>query len=140
MGVTIAKSTMSNTPNAIDIFKGASKDVDIEIIKDSFDVDNNPVRTPFDLTGCTLIFTVRTTARSPVVVLYKISTDSAQIEISTTPLDGLAIIYILSSDTEKLEPGMYTFDVWVLEPSGKRYPVVLPSAFKVIDAVTHFNV
>ncbi len=139
MGINILQSTMSPNANTILVYKGASKDVDLKIVKDIKDPNGNPFEVPFDLTGCSLFFTVRKTLQDPKYIIYKTTNDSSQIAVSNDPTTGDAIVFIGFIDTELLEPGLYYFDVWVQEPSGKRYPVVEPSEFMVLSASTHFN-
>lgn len=139
MGISLSKSTISPTPNAIEVYKGASKDVALAITRTVDDVNGKAEDIPFDLTGCTLTFSLRTNAASPELILSKVSTDPTQIAIDADLLKGLATIFIDFTDTKDMEPGSYQFDVWVDEPSGKRYPVVEPAEFKIKPAITRFG-
>ncbi len=72
------------------------------------------------------------------MILTKTSTDIEEISFAADPRTGEATIFINYEETLNLEPDTYYFDVWVIEQSGRRYPVVEPSEFKVTTGVTHF--
>ena len=136
MGISLVSSTMSPAPNLVELYKGQDKDIELILTETAFDVDKNPIDVPFDLTGCTLYFQVRSSGESTIIVIGKKSTDITQILIETPPVCGKAIIHISHADTEYLEPGKYLFDVWVKRVDGKRYPVVELSEFVIKLPIT----
>lgn len=136
MGLSIQNSNMSESPNLIEVYKGASKEIELEIKKPDEDVDGNSIESDFDLTGCTLYFSVRKSLNDPRSLIGKTSDDSDQIEILEPLVEGGAIIYLDYTDTNLMEPGKYFFDVWVKKPDGKRFPVIEPSEFVILPAVT----
>ncbi len=136
MGISIPQSTMSKSANALEVYRGQSRDVELITTAPVVDVDGNPKAVPFDLTGCILYFTVKLTGNSSKTLISKNSTDSSQILIETPAKLGKAIIYLLPADTKYLEPDKYQFDVWVRQPTGEVYPVVEVSEFVVLQPIT----
>jgi hypothetical protein len=88
-----------------------------------------------NLTGATVIFTVKEKATDTAVVFRKISTDATQVLI-TNARAGLVSIFIEAADTKYRNPQEYVFDIWVVEPSGRPYSVIPPSPFVVQPGVT----
>lgn len=84
---------------------------------------NNDDEIPFDLTGCTIYFSMRREEWEDEPLIVKISTDSSQILILDAK-SGLARIFLVPDDTHRLDPGFYVFDVWVVRASGERVPVL----------------
>lgn len=139
MGISIVKSNMSQSPNLIEVYRGASKEIELDIKKPGTDVDGNPIDEPFDLTGCTVYFSVRKEVTSPKVLIVKSSVLDTEITLSLPLTDGKATIILDYLDTKLMEPGKYVFDVWVKKSDGKRFPVVEPSEFVILPAVTFFE-
>lgn len=136
MGLSLPQSTMSKSPNALEVYRGQSKDIEVVITTPSTDVDNNPITIAYDLTGCTLYFTVKIRSSTTKSLISKVSTDPSQIEIETPVKLGKAIIHLLPADTKYLEPDAYQFDVWVKTPSNSVYPVVAVSEFVLLQPIT----
>lgn len=139
MGISILQSTMSRSPNAIEIYKGASKDIELDIKQPGEDVDGNPLDDAFDLTDCTVYFCVRKELDHPKALITKTSVLNSEIDLILPLIAGKAIIFISYNDTKLMTPGVYYFDVWVKKPDGKRFPVVEPSEFIILPAVTYID-
>lgn len=128
---TLIEGTMSSIlapSNSLSVIQGSSKTLELT-------VTNSDDNTPVDLTGATIYFTMKDVITDPQAVLQKISTDTAQIEI-TTPRDGKAQIKFLPADTKTKDPGTYTFDVWAVLASGKRIVPIPPTTLKIERSVT----
>lgn len=136
MGISIPQSTMSRSPNALEVYRGQSLDVELIASQPTVDVDNNPTTKPFDLTGCTIYFTVKLNGSNVRALITKTSADSTQIQIETPPTLGKAIIFLAPADTKNLEPDTYQFDVWVRIPNGEVFPIVEVSEFVVLQPIT----
>lgn len=138
MSVSTVSSNLSKSSNAIDLYKGESKDINLTVEQLASEAESNEcvqVYSAVDLTGATLYFTVRKTASSATALIGKDSTNIIDIEILSPATGGKAIIHITSGDTANLEAGSYVFDVWVEFSSGKRSPVIEVSEFIVREAV-----
>jgi len=74
--------------------------------------------------------------------IYKVSTDTDEIEIVTPQTDegntGKAYIYLKPADTIALEPGDYWYDVWVKNAAGDWSPVVKKARFTIEWSITVF--
>ena len=136
MGISIDKSSLTSSPNIIELYKGQSKDIPMLVTKPALDTEGNLIDIPFNLDGCTLFFSVRLDEDSPDILISKVSTDPEQIQILTPFEDGKSVIFISYQDTLYMEPGRYRFDVWVELPNDKRFPVVEPSDFVVKKSIT----
>lgn len=112
--------------NAIVITRGSSKTLELTVTDEKGKLA--------DLTGARVYFTVKVGPLDERPLFQKVSTDTAQAEI-TLPREGKARIYIVPADTQYLDPHEYVFDVWVVYPSGKRYQVVKSSVFEVQPGV-----
>ena len=93
--------------------------------------------TPLDLTSATLYMTVKRFMDDKSILIAKVSTNPLQISI-TRPKHGEAEIYLVSSDTRALAPTDYVYDIWVVLPGDKRYPVILPGQLTVEASITTF--
>lgn len=113
--------------NAIQIIRGASRTVELAVTDDT--------GAPVDLTGAKVYLSVKSSPTDARPLIQKVSTDSTQVEI-TTPREGKAKIYFVPADTQNLDPHEYTFDVWAVLASGKRYPIIEPSIFAVQPGVS----
>lgn len=114
--------------NAITITRGSSKTYEVVVTDD----DNGK---PVDLTSARVLFTVKADIEQPETVITKDSQKSGEAAI-TLPREGKARIFLDPDDTMDLAAGEYVFDVWVILANGKRYPVLVPSAFIVQLGVT----
>jgi len=115
--------------NQINIYQGESATITLKV-KDN-------TGKAVDITGASVIMTVKTDINT-VIPLFQKSTDNiAQIAI-TAPREGKAEIYLSSSDTATLNAIQYVYDIWVILATGKKHPVIKPSVFKVEQSVTKF--
>lgn len=114
--------------NAITIIRGSSKTVELTVTD-----DNNAA---VDLSDGKIYLSVKVSPSDERPLIQKVSTDITQIEIHL-PRQGKAKIYFVPADTQNLDPHEYTFDVWAILASGKRYPVIEPSVFAVQPGVSH---
>lgn len=113
--------------NWVEIIRGSSKDLELVIEDDEGE--------PVDLTGGQIYFTVKKHIDEVVPLIQKSSSDAAQIEF-TDPKGGTSRIHLFPGDTYQLELREYTFDIWFINASGKRFVVVPPSTFEVVAGVT----
>jgi hypothetical protein len=113
--------------NAITIYRGSSKTYLLTVTDEDGEIQN--------LTGASIYFTVKCDVKDSLAKIQKSSAQATEIEIHA-PTEGKAKIYLGPTDTQNMDPGKYVFDVWVQLASGKRYPVIKPSTFKVEHAVT----
>lgn len=114
--------------NAVPVIRGTSKTLKLTLV----DLANKPV----NLTGATVHFTVKKEILDRVPIIKKSSQVLTEIEIQSPPEDGVARIFLDPADTQDLEPNLYTFDVWVILSSGKRYQVVKTSVLELHPGVT----
>lgn len=122
-------TSMLGPENQIEIYRGASKTYILEVL----DADNVAV----DLTSARIVLTVKCDLNDPGPLIQKDSDVGGGVEIDITkPLEGIAEIKFVPSDTQTMDVGEYTFDVWVVLASGTRGPVLLPSPFRVLAGVT----
>jgi len=136
MAISASSSNITKSSNSIEIYQGESRDISLEVLQESKDINGVTIETPVDLTGCVFYFSVRTTAKSPALLISKTSSNMLEIELLTPLTGGKALIHITSDDTKHLDPGEYVFDVWTTLSSGKSVPVVAISSFIVRIAVT----
>jgi len=121
-------SSILGSENQIEIVRGSSKTYELEVL----DEDDAPV----DITGARVVLTVKCSVSDPTPLVQKDSDGGAsQVEL-TAPREGKAEIKFSPSDTQTMDPGKYTFDVWVVLTSGFRSPVIMPSSFIVQAGVT----
>lgn len=113
--------------NAFPMRRGQAKTLGLTV------VDGNGK--PYNLTGATVILTVKESAESQNVLIRKTSENAAQ-AIITAPREGLAQIYMSPSDTRNLAVKQYVFDVWVVTADGKPYPVVEESVLDLKPSIT----
>ena len=95
--------------------------------------------TPVDLTGATLIFTVKKCEGDIFPVIQKKSSDPLEIEVVDAPA-GKALIIINPIDTAHLDIQPYVFDIWVILADGRRCVVIPSSPFSLRHAVTMLTV
>lgn len=136
MSVSQLSSNITKSSSSIELYQGESKDLNLEIVQSLEQPDGNEIEVPVDLTGAKICFTVRKKIGDPEVKIHKDSTNALDVEILTPEENGLAIIHILTGDTNLLDPGSYVFDVWVILSSGKKVPVIEPSEFLIKEPVT----
>lgn len=90
---------------------------------------NDEDRAPVDLTGCKLWFTVkqRTSDTDANALIMKKNTAAGggdtQIKVLTPPEDGKAEVYLVPTDTDLINPGVYVYDVQVTLANGKTYTI-----------------
>ncbi len=122
--VTILASTQA--PKISNYIRGDSRALSITVLQ----ADG---KTPFDLTGCELFFTVNPLTNPG-------NTDSgAVIQLSTTtfgnPLLGQATIIIPNSVTQNIPPATYYYDIQLLDASG-NITSLAQNQFVVIADIT----
>lgn len=88
------------------------------------------------LTGATIYFSVKKDTRDRSPLIQKTTAQSSEIAIIAAR-EGLAEIYLLPADTNRLDVGRYLYDIWVVMPDGKRHCAVPPSVFEVLSSVTN---
>ena len=135
MALSLAVSNLNKSPNAIELYKGQSKDLEIAIVSETVESGVSSTQAQ-NLTGATVYFTVRSRPGEPSAMITKSSADPSQISIPSPATAGKAILYIEPSDTAHLNAGMYVFDVWVVLNTGKTYPVIEVSELKILEPVT----
>lgn len=126
----MASKTTQLGADTIEIYKGESKTLLLTVL------DEN--RDPQDLTGATLTMTVRKRITDTATVITKVSTTVTEIEIQAPATGGLAKIFLTPADTSSLAPGDYVYDIWTELASGRKSPVIKPSQFVILLAVTTF--
>lgn len=136
MALSSSSSNITKSSSSIELYQGESKDLELEIVKEVDDVDGNAQEEPVDLTSAKVCLTVRKTVEDQVIQIAKDSTNVLDIEILSPATDGMVMIYLVSDDTQNMEPGKYVFDIWVVLSSGKKLPVIEVSEFIVKAAVT----
>jgi hypothetical protein len=133
VGLNWVQMTMTEVPTtdpALSMYVGENKIHSLSVL----DGDGNPQ----DLTGCKLYFTVREKEceTEPEVLIYKDSTDPADIEILIPATDGLADIKIDPLDTTGMVPGNYRYDVWLELATGAKHLISGPGTFTLKQPVT----
>lgn len=137
MALTKVASTLTKSSNAIEIYKGQSKDLQVTILESGLLPRTGlPGDVPVDLTGADIYFSVRHRPGDPTLLISKNSEDDTQITIETPAICGICTIHLDPTDTYKLEADHYVFDVWAVLSSGKTYPVIEVSEFIVKEPVT----
>lgn len=118
--------------NSLTVYRGASKTLEITV--------KTSAGTAVKLQNVRILFSVKREPGVKPALIQKTSDSALEIEI-TKPNEGKARIYLEASDTVQLDPGTYTFDVWVFFTlTGKRYMVVKPATFEVLPGVTYVPV
>jgi len=120
---------LTASSSALQLVRGASKTLELTVLDEAGDA--------FDLSGCTLWFTVKKAAADQQPVVQKKSDDVAEIQI-VDAREGRADIYLLPADTFSLPAREYVFDVWVVS-GADRYIVVGPAALELQDSVTRIH-
>lgn len=136
MSISQVSSNITKSSNSIEVFKGESKDLELEVTQIGEDIDGNDEEQPVDLTGSTVYFTVREQASSPEALISKNSTNALDIEIVDPATGGFALIHLSPDDTKMLNADQFVFDIWLVLSSGKQVPVVEVSEFIVKEPVT----
>ena len=91
--------------DVMEIFRGDDETFEMNFV----DEDGNAV----DITNFDINFSMKKPGNDTVLI-EKSSDYSTQIE-KTTPLSGIALLKLLSSDTSDLDPGSYEYDVQYIE-------------------------
>lgn len=124
----MAVTSLAGPENLIEIVRGTTKTFELEVE----DAEGEHV----DLTGATVIATVKCEIQDEHAVIQKSSDEgAAEVEI-TEPKNGKAKIKFVPSDTQTRDTGEYVFDVWVILSSGARFVVVGPAPFVIKPGVT----
>ena len=125
--------------NAIEVLQGESKTLRLTVTQPDPSGETSSI--PLILENSTIYFTVKVHASDREHIFQKTSAQVTEIDI-TNPRAGVAEIYITPGDTISVDPDTnYVYDVWVLfTATGKRYPVVKPSIFRVVSGVTKLSI
>jgi len=89
---------------------------------------------PVDLTGGSLVFSVKSEMSDERPVLYKNSASSADLVIAAGR-GGLGTLLIRPNDTKRLPIKEYWYDLWVTLASGAQTPVIGPSVLDLRGAI-----
>lgn len=116
------------TASDISIVKGENKTLELTVR----DKDNNIV----DITGHTLIFTVKLNTKETANLFQKTSGNPAEIDL-VDPTNGRADIFIDPIDTSSssILPGEYVYDIWTITPSSDEFAIIKTSEFKITERV-----
>ncbi len=136
MSVIQTSSNLTKSSNSIEVFKGESKDLELEVTQIVENAEGNDEEQPVNLTGAVVHFTVRELASTPEVLISKDSTSALDIEILVPETNGVALVHLSPDDTKNLSAQQYVFDIWVVLSSGSQVPVVEVSEFIVREPVT----
>lgn len=95
-----------------------------------------------DLTGSTLYFRVKKLIADATYVIDKDSDTAGEIDFllpqSGNDNKGRADVKLVHNDTKSLDPGVYTYDVWIELVSGELHPVVKPANFIIERGISEF--
>lgn len=96
----------------------------------------NHIGARVDLTGATAHFSVRTDLKAAPIV-HKISPAGG---IALAPQSGATLgqftATLAPADTAALVPGDYVYDVWIVDATGARFPIVAASRLAIQAEVT----
>jgi hypothetical protein len=120
-------STMLTAENSLFIVRGASKTLQMTIL--------NEDGTPVNLTDCRILLTVKAKITDGLPLIQKDTSQVDQIEI-TNARYGIAQVYFVPADTASLDTIEYIYDVWLILPTLRRFPVIPPAPFVVNPSVT----
>jgi hypothetical protein len=135
MSISQVSSNITKSSNSIEVFKGESLDLELEVTTIVTAADSTESEEPVDLTGSTVFFCMRRRASDPDTLITKDSGSALEIEILTPADNGVALIHLVPDDTKNLPADEYVFDVWIILSSGKQVPVVEVSEFKIKEPV-----
>lgn len=127
-------SGLAKTANAIYMYKGESRAIEISVTKEIIE-DGVQTEVPVDMDDAGLVFTVRRAIGDVSVILEKRSGNSGEIEPATPTNLGKSVLYLVPDDTRLLDAGNYVFDIWVEMDDGSRYPVVEVAEFRLLEPV-----
>lgn len=118
--------------NSVQVTRGANKTLMLTVQKDDGSY--------FDLTGSSLIFSVKKRVEDDRPLITKKSSVESEILIEK-PREGKAKIFILPNDTVDLALAEYVYDVWLItsEDPVRRLVVVPTCTFEVVAGVTRFR-
>jgi hypothetical protein len=108
------------------MYRGDHKTFELSV-KDSDNVAVN-------ITGATLTFSVKNDPNDPTALISKSTAVVTEIAL-TTPVNGLAEIYLLPADTRDLEAGTYVYDVQIVTAASKKHTLVRANLI-LLDDVT----
>lgn len=136
MARAVEISNINKSSNAVEIYRGQSKDLELEMTVDKEQPSGEVEEVPLKLGGVSIFLSVKRDIDHTKPIIYKSTDDALQIEVKGDPDDGIALIHFDPGDTKDEIPGDLVFDVWVQLSSGKRYPVVEVALFKILKPVT----
>lgn len=116
--------------NALTVIRGTSKTFRVT-------VTDPETGKPFNLTGATLILTVKRRIEDAQPILRK-TTEVMADAVITGPTAGVVEFYLVPADTKNKDIREYVFDVWLIVPGAvdKHYAVIPPSIFDLQQGVT----
>ena len=136
MARSVEISNINKSSNSVEIFRGQSLDLELELTVDEEQPSGEVKEVPLKLANVIITLSVKRTIDDTRAVITKSTADALQIEVKGDANDGIALIHFDPADTKDREPGELVFDVWVELASGKRYPVVEVSLFEILKPVT----
>jgi len=89
-----------------------------------------------DLTGATCYLTVRTDEKAAAALIALQTGSGIVLADQTGALKGQFTATILPTQTLSLEVGDYVWDMWVVDATGNKYPVIATSRFTLLHQVT----
>jgi hypothetical protein len=134
MALSSVASTISKSANAIEVWRGQSKDIELTITQEVIE-NSETVTRPLPLTGATLYFQVRSRPQDTETLISKSSVVSGEITITDSD-NGIVTIHLVPDDTKYLAADAYVFDVWIKLTGNQRYPIIEVSEFTVKQPVT----
>ena len=136
MARSVETSNINKSSNSVEIYRGQSLDLELELTIDEKQPDGQVKEVPLKLGGVGIYLMVKRNIGDERPIISKSTANALEIEIVGDPDDGLALIHFDPTDTKDEIPGELVFDVWVELSSGKRYPVVEVSLFSILKPVT----
>ena len=136
MARSVEISNINKNSNAVEIYRGQSLDLELELTTDEKQPDGEIKEVPLKLGNVIITLSVKREIADERAIITKSTADALQIEVIDDPDNGIALIHFDPADTKDEETGDLVFDVWTELASGKRYPVVEVALFKILRPVT----
>ena len=136
MARSIETSNINKSSNSVEIYRGQSLDLELELTVDEKQPSGEVKEVPLKLGTVSIFLSVKKDIDDTRPIIEKSTATALEIEIVGDSDDGIALIHFDPADTKDEAPGELVFDVWVQLSSGKRYPVVEVSLFTILKPVT----
>lgn len=136
MSRSLDVSNITKSSNAISIFKGETKDIELPVTRATKQPDGSFADLVVDLTSAKITFTMKKTAEDSRPLIKKTTDDPTEIEVVGDPVDGEALIHLVPADTLNMEPGDYLFDIWIELSPTEHFPLVENAKFELKQPVT----